>query len=46
MPMTVCDTCGRSWPSPLAAADCADQDAMEADDRANGRLYGINRQVK
>ncbi len=28
-----CATCGRSWPSPLYAIDCAEQDAIEiADD--------------
>lgn len=41
MSMTTC-SCGKQWPSPLLAGDCADQDEMEADDRAHDRLYGIN----
>ncbi len=34
--------CGRLWPSPGYAADCADQDAMEADDREHVRFYRSN----
>ena len=43
MTMTSCTHCGKQWPSQLYADDCADQDVMEADDRAHGRFYGINR---
>lgn len=42
--MVTCTGCGREWPSPIIAADCAEQDALEADDRSHGRLFGINRQ--
>lgn len=37
-----CGTCGNEWPSPLNAGDCADQDALEEDDRRNGRLFRSN----
>lgn len=32
-------TCGRTWPSKLYAEDCADQDALEDEDRRNGHLF-------
>lgn len=35
-------TCGKTWPSPIYAEDCADQDDIEADDREHGRLYRSN----
>jgi hypothetical protein len=44
-PMFPCAGCDAVYPSYLAALDCADQDAMEQDDRNHQRLYGINRSV-
>lgn len=41
--MVRCKNCGREWPSPLIAADCADQDELEEDDRQHGRLFRSNR---
>ena len=38
----VCMVCGSGYSSKLAAEDCADQDALEADDRDRVRLYRSN----
>ncbi len=37
--MTECEKCGALWPSPLAAAACADQDTSDERDRNAGRVY-------
>lgn len=41
--MYPCEECTAEWSSKLAADLCAERDRDEADDRANGRLYGIYR---
>lgn len=38
-----CQTCGQQWPSEGYAIDCAEQDALEAEDRANGNFFRSNR---
>lgn len=41
--MYPCERCDSTYPSYLAALDCADQDALEDADRKSGRLFHINR---
>jgi hypothetical protein len=38
-----CESCTSTYPSYLAALDCADQDAIEREDRDNGRLFRMHR---
>jgi hypothetical protein len=42
-PNYACESCTCTYPSYLAALDCADQDALESEDRANGRLFRSHR---
>lgn len=42
-PMFECDECTARYPSPLAAADCSEQDRFEATDRREGRFFRIHR---
>lgn len=37
-----CD-CGKRYVSPLAVADCMEQDAAEDYDREHGRIFAVNR---
>lgn len=41
--MYPCEECTATYPSYLAALDCAEQDVAERYDRAHGRLFKINR---
>lgn len=41
--MVACENCGRQWPSPIYASDCAEQDELEEDDRQHGRMFRSSR---
>jgi hypothetical protein len=42
-PSYACTACTCTYSSYLAALDCADQDQLEREDRANGRLFRSHR---